>query len=234
MKKKLLEFVNGFFSLLFPETCKKCGNELLGKEDIICRKCISDLPRTNFEKDRQNPVAQLFWGKIPINYAFSIFYFRKGETVQKLIHLLKYKKNRKAGAILGKIAGNIIKEMTFVPEIDFIVPVPLHPKKLRIRGYNQCEVLAKSISKSTGIAVNSDVLIRSIYNVSQTKKGKYERWQNVEGIFNVTNSKLFEGKHIMVIDDIITTGSTLEACCYSLSKIPNIRISVIGMAYSAI
>jgi ComF family protein len=214
---------------LFPEICKKCGVQLLGKEEILCKKCISDLPRTGYEKNKNNPVIQSFWGKVPIVHAFSVFYFRKGETLQKLIHLLKYKKNRKVGAFLGKLAGKLVKDTLTNLSVDYIIPVPLHPKRLKTRGYNQCELLANGISEMTNIPVMTTALKRNIYNVSQTKKGKYERWKNVEGIFMLSQPELIENKHILIVDDIITTGSTLEACCNTLLEAKNIKISIMSI-----
>lgn len=234
MRKNLfLSYIDSFWSLLFPEVCKKCGFDLHGKEEILCRKCTSDLPRTYFEKYKDNPVAQLFWGRVQIVHAFSIFYFRKGETLQKLIHLLKYKKNQKVGAFLGKISGRIIKDILADYSFDCIVPVPLHDKRLKTRGYNQCELLAQGVSESVSIPMINKVLIRNVYNVSQTKKGKLERWENVSGIFKVENPEILEGKHVLIIDDIVTTGSTLEACCSTLSNIPNIKISIMSIGYSS-
>jgi len=228
----LLSYFDGFWALLFPNLCKKCSNQLLGMEEILCRKCISNLPRTSFEKYKNNPLAQSFWGKIQIVHAFSVFYFRKGEIIQKLIHQLKYKRNRKVGTFFGKISGNIIKEILSELAIDYIVPVPLHPKRLKTRGYNQCELIAKGISETTGVPVKSNILIRNIYNISQTKKTRFERWENVKGIFTLTKPELFENKHILLVDDIITSGSTIEACCISLAEAKNIKISVMSIGYT--
>jgi len=231
-QNEFLSYINGFWALLFPDVCKKCGFDLSEKEEILCRKCINELPRTYFEISKNNPVAQLFWGRVKIAHAFSIFYFRKGETLQKLIHLLKYKKNRKVGFLLGKIAGKIIKESLPDFSFDYLVPVPLHPKRLKTRSYNQCELLSQGMSKILKIPVMKEALIRNVYNVSQTKKGKLERWENVAGIFKMINLDILKDKHILIIDDIITTGSTLEACCAPLLEVPNIKISIMSIGYS--
>jgi ComF family protein len=229
VKEIIISYIKGFWSLLFPEVCKKCGEQLLGHQEILCNKCISDLPRTGFEKNKDNPVVQAFWGKVQLVHAFSVFYFRKGEILQKLIHLLKYKGNRNVGAFLGKLAGKISKDILNELSIDYIIPVPLHPKRLRTRGYNQCELIANEISEMTNIPVITNVLKRAKYNKSQTTKGKYERWENVKGIFILTQPELFENKHILIIDDIITTGSTVEACCYALLEVKNIKISIMSI-----
>ncbi|MCL2073953.1 MAG: ComF family protein [Marinilabiliaceae bacterium] len=228
--KKLFD---GFVALLFPEVCKKCGKDLFAEEILLCKRCCSKLPQTGFEHSNSNPVAQLLWGKVNIEHAFALFYFRKGETLQKIIHLLKYKRNTKAGELLGKIAGKKLKELSFVHNIDYLIPVPLHPKKMKIRGYNQCDILSDTISKFTNIPVQKNILIRNIYNVSQTKKGKFDRWKNVEGIFKLTQTESLEGKHILLIDDVITTGSTLEACCHTLLQIPNVKVSLLSIGFSS-
>jgi len=231
-QQRILTYISDFWSLLFPAICKKCSNDLHGKEEILCRKCLKELPRTFFENSKNNPVAQLFWGKVQIFHAFSIFYFRKGETLQKLIHLLKYKKNKKVGIFLGRIAGKIIKETLPNLSIDYIIPVPLHTKRLKTRGYNQCEKIGEGIYEVLRIPILKEVLIRNIYNISQTKKGKLERWENVSGIFKLINPDILKDKHILLVDDIITTGSTLEACSATLSEVPNIKISIMSIAYS--
>ena len=233
-KNFFVVFIKSFLSLLFPEVCKKCGNDLFSGEELLCRKCCTKLPQTGFENSKSNPVAQLLWGKVKIEHAFSLFYFRKGETLHKIVHLLKYKRNKRAGVLLGDIAGKKLKNITFEPQIDYLIPVPLHPKKLKIRGYNQCEILAKNISKITDIPVNTNVLLRNIHNVSQTKKGKYDRWKNVEGIFKISEYETLQGKHLLLLDDIITTGSTLEACCATLLQIPNVKVSVMSIGYSSL
>jgi ComF family protein len=228
------DYINGFLTLLYPNVCKKCGNDLLGKETVLCRSCIAALPRTKFETRKNNPVAQSFWGRITLEYAFAIFYYRKGETLQKLIHQMKYKNRCDVALFLGKTAGNILNNTIFSSSFDAIVPVPLHPKRLRARGYNQCELLANGISEITNINTVTDAVIRNQYNVSQTKKGRFARWENVDGIFSVVSETPLAGKHILVIDDVITTGATLEACCSTLLKIPETRVSILTIGYSGV
>ena len=228
-----LTFLKSFVTLFFPKVCKKCGNELQANNELLCKKCCDTLPKTNYENSKNNPVEQLFWGKVKVEHAFSFFYFRKGETLHKIVHLLKYKGNKKAGELLGTFAGKKMVKMVHRPHFDYLIPVPLHPKKFAKRGYNQCEILCDSISKITDIPVINNLLLRNIHNVSQTKKGKYERWQNVEGIFKLENSDTMQGKHLLLVDDIITTGSTIEACCATLLKIPNVKVSVMSIGYSS-
>lgn len=204
-----------------------------GQDEILCRKCTSNLPRTGFEWSADNPAHQSFWGRTPVGFAASAYYYRKGELLQKLIHLLKYKNRRDVGVFLGRITGKLILKSPFFQLPDYIVPVPLHPRKLRIRGYNQCDFLAKGISEELHVPVLNDFLIRKIYNPSQTRKTRFERWENVEGIFCVSNQENMDNKHILLVDDVITTGSTLEACCLPLNQIPETTVSIITVGYSA-
>lgn len=223
----------GFLSLAYPNICNGCTNTLRGAEEILCRKCTANLPRTGFEWSENNPANQSFWGRVPVNFAASVFYYRKGELLPKLIHQLKYKRRRDIGVFLGKITGKLLTDAPFFHKPDVIVPVPLHPRKLRSRGYNQCDILSQGISEVVKAPVLPDSLIRQVYNVSQTRKTRFERWENVEGIFKIANPQIFENKHILLVDDVITTGSTLEACCFPLNQITGTKISIITVGYSA-
>jgi len=231
--KKANPWLDGFLFLLYPDTCINCKKVLNQYENYLCRKCINKLPLTRFELRKDNPVAQTFWGRIPINFATSVYHYRKGETLQKLISRLKYQNTPKIGIALGQLAGKVLIKTQIQPEINYLIPVPLHPKRKHQRGYNQCEMIANGISTILNIPVETTLLKRHILNPSQTKKGRYERWENVEGIFKVSgNSKPLYNKHILIIDDIITTGATLEACCSALTKIPGVTISVLTIGYA--
>ncbi len=201
-------------------------------DEILCRKCKANMPRTGFELSENNPAHQSFWGRIPIAFAASAYHYRKGEILPKLIHYLKYRKRKDIGLLLGKLTGKIITGSPHFRNPDYIIPVPLHPKKLKARGFNQCEILSEGITRETNIPVLKDVLVRETYNPSQTRKGRFERWQNVEGIFTVSDPGLLVNKHIILVDDVITTGSTIEACCLPLINIPGIIISVITIGFS--
>lgn len=231
---RLWSYFNGFLSLAYPNICNGCDNALRNNEEILCPRCIVNLPRTGFELSEENPAFHSFWGRVSVDYAASMFYYRKGELIQKLIHLLKYRGRRDIGLFLGRLTGRLIKDSPFFKKPDFIVPVPLHPRKLRARGYNQSDILAKGISEEINVSVLNNMLVRDIYNPTQTRKTRFERWGNVSGIFSVVNPESFENINILLVDDVITTGSTLEACCQALSQIKGVTICVVTVGYSAI
>jgi len=232
MPDPLRKYLQGLSALVFPEICKGCGESPGSGRTALCRKCESEMPRTWFEKVPGNPVEQMFWGRAKVEFASSLFFYRKGELLQQLIHQLKYKRDRNAGTYLGQMAGRALLKENLAEKIDCIVPVPLHPKKQRIRGYNQSDVIAGGISEITKVPVNSDSVIRTVHSASQTRRGRYERWQNVEGIFKVVHPYLFQNKHLLILDDVVTTGATIEALCAAFSEVEKVRLSVltIGIA----
>ena len=224
------KYRDAFVQLVFPRNCLLCGGELLEKEKCLCKQCSSKLPYTKFELQDNNPIEQLFWGKVEVEKASSLLYFRKGEKVQKIIHYIKYRNAKELGVSMGEIFGRRLMNTGFLTDIDVIVPVPLHPKRLKYRGYNQSELLARGIGSVSGIEVLPNAIIRHSYTETQTKKERYERHLNVHRVFNVAQEDQIMGKHILLVDDVITTGSTLEACIVQLKRIPNTRVSVVALA----
>lgn len=226
------KYLSGIAALVFPEICRGCGEwPGIGRTEL-CRRCESELPRTWFEKVPGNPVEQIFWGRANVEFATSLFFYRKGEMLQQIIHRLKYKRDKNAGIYLGRLAGRVLLKEALSEKIDCILPVPLHHKKQRIRGYNQSQIIARGIHEITKHPVNSESIIRTVHSESQTRRGRYERWQNVEGIFKVLQPHLFQNKHVLILDDVITTGATIEALCAAFSNVSGVRISVltIGIA----
>lgn len=229
--------MGGFFepliSLLYPEVCPACGELLQSDESTICLSCQFLLPRTGYEKVSDNPVARMFWGRTHLHAASACFFFAKKGRVQHLIHELKYEGNQDAGLFLGKEMAKEIEQSPLFQSIDLIVPVPLHPKKIRIRGYNQSEVLARGMLKHLPAVVSTQHLIRTTATETQTKKSREARWKNVKDIFALNQPDELAGKHVLLVDDVITTGSTIEACANVLMQVPNIRISVAAAACPA-
>jgi ComF family protein len=228
----LYDFLDDFISLLFPRLCFACGNHLLRNENIICTQCYISIPRTNYHLTADNPVEQLFWGRCNISKAAAFSFYNKGSRIRKLIHNLKYKGIREIGCELGRIYGQSLRNSGFIRDIDIIVPVPLHPSKQRKRGFNQSDYISIGLAESTGLPLEKASLVRIALSDTQTKRSRYERWMNVEGIFAVKDSERFRGKHILLVDDVITTGSTLDACAGELLKIENVKVSVIALAVS--
>lgn len=212
--------------LFFPEACVACGDELLEEEIGICLNCMYKLPKTNNYKIIDNQVEQFMAGRIPFERIASYCIYSKGGILQPLIHNLKYYNRSDIGTLLGRLFAADLVDSEFLAPIDLIVPVPLHPKRLRSRGYNQSEIIAKGISDKTLIPLSTGNLIRLIYNPTQTKMLKNQRWENVKNIFEVKDITQFENKHILLVDDVITTGSTIEACGVALQRCDSLKLSI--------
>jgi ComF family protein len=191
------------------------------------------LPFTDFHLQPDNAVAQQFWGRVPIEAASALLYFSKGSRVQNLMHQLKYKNKPEVGVYLGKLAGKCLLENAVFAAADVIIPVPLHKQKLLKRGYNQSLSFAEGLAEKLQVPVSVDNLIRTTGTESQTKKSRTSRYENMKEVFSVKNPSLLTGKHVLLVDDIITTGATLEACCNVLLEIPGVKISIAAIAYTA-
>lgn len=227
-------WISDFVRLVFPSRCFACGRALVLKEEIICIGCYFNLPRTNFHLYEDNPVARIFWCRADIIAATSFLFFNKGGNVQKLMHQLKYNARIEIGIFLGQLFGNELKQSPLFQDIDMIIPVPLHIKKLRTRGFNQSEVIAQGICQSMNIEVHEGILVRKIFTSTQTKKSRYSRWENVAGKFEIRNKDCIVGKHLLLVDDVLTTGATLEACAEEILKIDNVKLSVATLAYALV
>lgn len=219
-----------FFNLLFPDLCVVCGENLLKNEQHICFTCLHAIPKTNYHLLTDNPIEKRFWGKIPVFRGTAFFFFQKGSPFQKLLHALKYKGNKEIGEVLGKYAAADLLDSADFASVDVIVPVPLHPKRYKKRGYNQSECIAKGLSTILGKPQDTTTLHRVRENTTQTKKSVYERFENTEGIFELLDKNTFSGKHILLVDDVLTTGSTLEACIQVLLLSEDIKISIFTLA----
>ncbi|POY39262.1 ComF family protein [Solitalea longa] len=228
----LQEYFNDFLSLVFPELCQACGNNLFKGEESICIYCQQHLPYTNFHLDIENPVAKQFWGKAKIAGASACFHFRKGGKVQNLLHQLKYKGRQEVGIKIGKIYGYQLLYSSPFNKATVIIPVPLHKQKLKSRGFNQAECFANGLSETMKVPVNTSALCRAQSNETQTKKTRYQRHLNVEQIFKLNNAQDLIGQHILLVDDVVTTGSTLLSCIECLHTVQDIQISVATIAYA--
>lgn len=222
--------LNEILSLIFPHVCLACAQPLQNKEMHVCLSCKSKLPKTHFAKRIENPVFTLLWGKAQIVHASSAFYFKKGNRVQKLMHQLKYKGKEELGVELGTLMGSELSQSEIYDEVDFVIPVPLHPSKKRLRGYNQCDSIAYGLSEFMGIEVDTEGIKRRRFNSTQTKKGHYERHKNVENLFEVACPEKYSQKTILLVDDVITTGSTLASLAKRLNEVSDCKILVSTLA----
>ena len=220
-----MNFFESITNLFYPRVCVACGRSLFQWEYLVCTRCRALLPKTGYEMNAENPLARLFYGRVRLDAVTACFFFSKEGKVQRLIHELKYKGNKEAGFFLGVELGKTLKEAPLFQGLDYLIPVPLHPRKEKKRGYNQSLMIAQGILEVTNIPIRKDVLVRLVNTATQTHKSKEERWNNVKDIFAVKHSELLEGKYVLLVDDVLTTGSTLEACALRLSDVKGIRIS---------
>ncbi len=229
MKTSILFYLT---ELLFPRLCVTCGDKLIEQENFICLHCLHHIPRTNFHLLPENPVAQLFYGRVQIEQATAFFTFSKGSDYQKLLHSLKYRGLKEIGEEIGKQFGIDLIQSEAFSSVDVICPVPLHPEKEKKRGYNQSWWIASGMARQMNKELSADNLQRITATETQTRKNRFERWQNVEGIFELLDPEKFEGKHILLVDDVVTTGSTLEASAQAILSKTNARVSIATLAFA--
>lgn len=222
---QLKEIKDSFLHLLFPHVCSGCGSDILNEENVLCMRCIDAMPETNFEIYPNNPVEKTFWGRLPLIGATAQFYFTKESLMQHLMHQLKYKRNKELGLQLGRIMGDQIKKSGRF-EADALIPLPLFPAKEKRRGYNQATILCEGMAETMNIPVLDKAIIRPQHTETQTKKGRIERWKNMEGKFILSDPGAIRNKHLLLVDDVVTTGATLEACGNELLKTEGVRLSV--------
>ena len=225
-----MKWISDLIELIFPRHCCVCGEVLSHQEQDICLNCLYKLPK--IEKIHQSELEKAFWGRFDIERVAAYIYYQKESPYNRLLHKMKYGNHPEVGYRLATMAADRLMQEGFFDGIDAIVPLPLSKKKRRQRGYNQCDYIAEGLSQTTGIPVLKDCVVRNKSNETQTHKTRDERWRNVEGIFSLANPGLIEGKHILLIDDILTTGATLTNCAIAIKQGCNCRISVFTLAYT--
>lgn len=225
-------WANGLMQLFFPHTCAACGSDVLNEETALCMQCLHQLPVTNFNQHANNPVEKIFWGKLPITAATSYCHFTKQSLIQNILHQAKYKNNQQAAIFMGNLLGNSLQQSNRFNTIDAIVPLPLFAARLKKRGYNQAALIARGIAAQTGKPVIETAVTRLSATETQTHKNRVERWQNMQGRFMVTNAAVLENKHVLLVDDVVTTGATLEACGQELLTIKGTQLSIATVAYT--
>jgi ComF family protein len=228
--KTFKELADDLFSIFFPNLCAGCGQPLIRGEETICSLCHFHLPKTYFHNDPDNPLNKVFWGRVNLEAVASYVFFQKGNNVQRLLHQLKYKGKHEIGVRIGKWYGQELRYADVYRDVELVIPVPLHPKKLRKRGYNQSRMFAEGLVSAMPAKLEDRCLYRRIDSKTQTRKARYSRWENVENIFAVKNPEKIRGRHVLLVDDVITTGATLEACATALLEIPGVKVSVATIA----
>lgn len=229
----LQKTIRSITNLFFPRLCTGCGNDLYGDEEAICLRCIDNLPVTNFHLHANNPVEKIFWGRLPVTCATSYLYFTKDSLLQHLLHEFKYKGNREIGYYFGRCMGKSYRLSNRFDHVDALLPLPLHPRKEKKRGYNQATILCNGIADVMQIPVLKNVVAKPISTETQTHKNRITRWQNMEGKFVVNGAHLAAHKHILLVDDVVTTGATLESCGHELLRVDGLRLSIGTLAYTS-
>jgi ComF family protein len=228
-----MTYVTDFGTLFFPKYCSSCNRNLMHYEKAVCMHCLAHLPRLQMHDERDNAVDKLFWGRIELEAATAFLSMPRNGISHRLIHRLKYHGDQEVGERLGALFAHELLESKRMNGIDVILPVPLHPKKLHVRGYNQCDCIARGMAEILGVEVSLNNLTRTHFTASQTRRGRISRWSNVKDVFWVREPEKLTGKRILLIDDVITTGATIEACAVPLRKIQGVQLSVAALAVPA-
>jgi ComF family protein len=227
-----MQLLHSFLNLFFPKICVACKQVLVQQEKVLCARCSHELPLTNLHKHDSKVISKLFYGTVVLEHATALFYYPKKGVVRQMIHHLKYKSQQNISSYLGKWLGAELKNCGYYNDIDIVIPVPLHKKRMQQRGYNQVEGFAKELAISLNASYNDTTLFRNKNTSTQTVKNRLTRWKNVETIFEVIDVNTLKGKHILLVDDVITTGATIKACVTELNKIHNVKLSLAVMAYT--
>ena len=231
MLNTISEYLTDLFDLFYPHVCLSCSQKLMSGEEVLCFKCESELPQSDHWNNIENPLMKRFWGRVDTQGAATLFQFQKDGNVQHLLHQLKYRKRQDVGKYIGSMFGQLLKQPdSIINHIDLIVPVPLHWKKLKQRGFNQCDPFAQALAETLNIPWSATALERVYENISQTKINRFDRYGNVAEIFSVADSEQLKGKHILLVDDVVTTGATAEACLQTILSVENTKVSFVAIA----
>lgn len=219
-----------FFRLFVPRRCAVCGACLDDGEEVLCLKCDIGMPRTNYHLRADNPVEQRFWGRFPLERATSYFRYCKDGDYRRILFRMKYEGRQDDAETMGRLMAADLVRSGFFEGVDVLLPVPLHPDKQRLRGYNQSACIAQGVSAVTGIPVSVGNVRRLKFTETQTRKSAHQRWDNVDGVFEAVDAAAFVGQHVLLLDDVLTTGATLTACADALAGVEGVRFSVLALA----
>ncbi|MEI8109810.1 MAG: phosphoribosyltransferase family protein [Chitinophagia bacterium] len=233
MRNHVSNWLLSLSHLLYPHYCEGCYTDLLNSEILLCALCENSLPQTNFWNIPNNAVEKIFRHRLSIEAAAAAYFFTNDSLLQYLIMQLKYRNMPEAGKWLGNRLGKFLQNTERFTSIDCIVPLPLHPKKEFIRGYNQALVIANGVAESFHKPVIPNALIRNQFTKTQTRENRLNRWNNMQGVFSITEPNLIRGKHCLLVDDVITTGATLEACGNLIVSVEGCKLSIATAAYTA-
>ena len=225
--------INDLMSLIYPRHCEACEANLLKHEEFICTLCLINLPKSNYHKNNTSELSYVFAGRIPLQNALCFYIFEKSGRVQQLLHAIKYQNQKELAEFIGKLYAKDLKETEVLKHVDVVLPIPLHTKKLKQRGYNQSEWFAKGIARELNLKLDTTLLKKVNSTSTQTNKKKFERWENVEGVFELQNAGSLTNKHVLIVDDVITTGATIEAAWQALKDVEGIKVSVLSIAFAA-
>ena len=230
---QMISFWGRLLDLISPRVCVVCGGRLTVTEETLCSKCYLHLPRTDFGSDLyENVMAKLFWGQIQIEKATALFYYEPHAETANILYELKYKNHPEIGEVMGRMMARELQKSGLFDDIDAIVPVPLARKREHERGYNQSLMLAKGVSEATGLPIYNKVVRRTKFVGSQTHRGRWERNENVADVFELMDGESIRGKHLLLIDDVVTTGATIIACAQVMQKASNVKISVLALGFA--
>ena len=233
MLTHLQQAAGDLLHLLYPHICAGCGASLHQKDRSVCLSCFMALPATNFQHISGNAVEKIFYGRLKIHTAMAAYFFSKNSPLQNIIHAFKYDKNKKACIQMGVWMGDCIRNSIRMQGTDLLIPMPLHASREKKRGYNQAALLCEGVSRSTGIPYDTAAVLRVISTETQTRKSRTARWQNVQSGFEIHNSSIIENKNILLIDDVITTGATFEACGEIILKSNPASLSIAALAWAS-
>lgn len=227
-----MTLINDFLSLIYPGHCEACRHLLFKHERFICTKCRLELPHPALQADALSPLHQVFAGRIPLIHASSYYLFEKSGRVQRLVHAIKYEGQKELAGFLGELYARELLEKGLLGDVDLIIPVPLHRRRLKARGFNQSACFAEGLSALHHIPVETGCLERAVDTATQTKKKKYQRWENMKDVFELKDASALVNKHVLLVDDVITTGSTIESAWEALRQVEGLRISVASLAFA--